>query len=63
MSVDLIARLEELVDRLLSERAELARRNRVLSSELDRLRADRDRARAELGTIIAKLDNVERRGA
>jgi len=61
--VDLIARLEELVDRLLNERAELARHNRALSSELDRLRADRDRARAELGTIIAKLDNLEGRGA
>jgi ABC-type phosphate transport system auxiliary subunit len=62
VSVDLIVRLEELVDRLLSERAELSRRNRELTAELDRLRADRERACVELGAIITKLDRLEGHG-
>jgi hypothetical protein len=61
--VELIIRLEELVDRLLNERAELVQRNRALSSEFDRLAADRDRVTAELAKIIAKLDSRGGRGA
>ena len=62
MSVELIARLEELVDRLLSERAELLRANRALVSERDRLQADRSRVFDELGEVLARLDKLEGRG-
>lgn len=63
VSVELIIRLEELVDHLLNERAALVQRNRALTSEFDRLAADRDRVTAELAKIIAKLDTLGGRGA
>ena len=37
MSLEAIARLEKLVDRLLTERVEMQERNRALSGECDRL--------------------------
>ena len=61
--MELIIRLEELVDRLLSERAELQRKNRSLADERDRLATDRSRVYAELGELLAKLDRLEGRGA
>jgi hypothetical protein len=63
VSVELIVRLEELVERLLSERAGYLRDNRVLVGERDRLVADRNRVHAELGELLAKLDRLEGRGA
>jgi hypothetical protein len=63
VSVELIIRLEELVDRLLNERAVLVQKNRALTSEFDRLAADRDRVTAELAKIIAKLDSLGGHGA
>lgn len=63
MSVESIIRLEELVDRLLSERAELLKQNRSLTTERDRLVADRSRVRGELDALLVKLDRLEGRGA
>ncbi|TLM65199.1 MAG: cell division protein ZapB [Deltaproteobacteria bacterium] len=63
MSVEVIARLEQLVDRLLSERAELLRQNRALALERDRLVNDRSRVSNELGELLARLDRLEGRGA
>ena len=63
MSVELIIRLEELVERLLNERAELLCNNRELVGERDRLRVDRRRIHAELGELLTKLDRLEGRGA
>jgi hypothetical protein len=63
VSVELIIRLEELVERLLSERAGLLRDNRELVGECDRLVVDRSRVHAELGELLAKLDKLEGRGA
>ena len=59
----MIVRLEELVERLLSERAGYLRDNRELVGERDRLVADRGRVHAELGELLAKLDRLEGRGA
>ncbi len=61
--MELITRLEELVDRLLSERAELLRKNRVLVAERDSLAADRNRVYGELGDLLAKIDKLGGRGA
>ncbi len=63
VSVEVIARLEQLVDRLLSERAELLRQNRALALERDRLVNDRSRVSNELGELLARLDRLEGRGA
>jgi hypothetical protein len=63
VSLELIVRLEELVERLLSERAGYLRDNRELVGERDRLVADRGRVHAELGELLAKLDRLEGRGA
>ena len=48
MSLEAIARLEKLVDRLLTERVEMQERNRALSGECDRLVQDRTRVSEEL---------------
>ena len=63
VSLELIVRLEELVERLLSERAELLCNNRELVGERDRLMVDRRRVHAELGELLTKLDRLEGRGA
>lgn len=62
VSGELLSRLEELVDRLLRERAELLQRNGQLVAELDRLIADRSRVHRELGDVLVKLDRLEGRG-
>jgi hypothetical protein len=61
--MELITRLEELIDRLLSERAELLRKNRVLVAERDSLSADRNRVCSELGGLLAMIDKLGGRGA
>jgi hypothetical protein len=63
VSVELIIRLEELVERLLNERTEFLRNNRELVGERDRLVVDRNRVHAELGELLVKLDRLEGRGA
>ncbi|MGK2944891.1 MAG: cell division protein ZapB [Desulfuromonadales bacterium] len=59
MALEAIARLEELVDQLLTERIELQERNRELSSECDRLLQDRSRVSDELDKLLDKLEHLE----
>jgi len=59
VSLEAIARLEELVDRLLTDRAELQERNQALIGECDRLVQDRSRVRDELDRLLAKLERLE----
>ena len=62
MSLEAIARLEKLVDRLLSERVEMQERNRALSGECDRLVQDRTRVSEELDKLLDKLERLEGKG-
>ena len=62
MSLEAIARLEELVERLLTERIELQERNQTLSGECDRLIQDRARVSDELDRLLEKLERLERKG-
>ena len=59
MALEAIARLEELVDRLLAERVELQDRNGELTAECDRLISDRSRVSDELAKLLAKLEGLE----
>ena len=59
MSLEAIARLEELVERLLAERVELQERNRALTGECDRLVQDRSRVSDELDRLLDKLERLE----
>ena len=59
MSLEAIARLEKLVDRLLAERVEMQERNRALSGECDRLVQDRTRVSNELDKLLDKLERLE----
>lgn len=62
MSLEAIARLEELIDQLLAERFELQERNQKLTEETDRLLADRTRVSDELDKLLNKLERLEREG-
>ncbi len=59
MSLEAITRLEELVDRLLTERIELQERNQALTGERDRLVQDRTRVSDELDRLLDKLERLE----
>ena len=59
MSLESLARLEKLVDRLLAERVEMQERNRALSDERDRLVQDRTRVSNELDKLLDKLERLE----
>ena len=59
MSLEAIARLEKLVDRLLTERVEMQERNRALSGECDRLVQDRTRVSEELDKLLDNLERLE----
>jgi predicted nucleic acid-binding Zn-ribbon protein len=59
VSLEAIARLEKLVDRLLSERIEMQERNRALTGECDRLVQDRTRVSDELDRLLDKLERLE----
>lgn len=61
MAVEVIARLEELVDRLLSERGELQQRNAALAGERDRLLQERVRVSDDLDKLLSKLDRLQGR--
>jgi vacuolar-type H+-ATPase subunit I/STV1 len=56
--LEAIARLEELVDRLLVERVDLQERNRGLTEERDRLVKDRTRISDELDKLLQKLEKL-----
>ena len=62
MSFEAIARLEKLVDRLLTERVEMQERNQALSGECDRLVQDRTRVSEELDKLLDKLERLEGKG-
>ena len=59
MALEVIKRLEKLVDRLLSERADLQESNRVITAERDRLLQDRSRVTEELDKLLDKLERLE----
>jgi predicted nuclease with TOPRIM domain len=59
VSLESLARLEKLVDRLLAERVEMQERNRALSGECDRLVQDRTRVSNELDKLLDKLERLE----
>jgi hypothetical protein len=59
VSLQAIARLEELVDQLLTERIELQERNRLLADECGRLVDDRTRVSEELDRLLGKLERLE----
>jgi hypothetical protein len=59
VSLESLARLEKLVDRLLAERVEMQERNRALSDECDRLVQDRTRVSNELDKLLDKLERLE----
>ncbi len=61
MAFEAIAHLEELVDRMLAERAELLRRNEEITAERKGLIEDREKVRAELDKLLVKLDLLERK--
>lgn len=63
MESDEFARLEKLVDRLLSERDELLRSNVSLTGERDRLLDKQERVTGELDRLLAKLDRLDRGSA
>lgn len=59
MSLQALARLEELVDRLLAERNELQGRTQELSAANARLIEDRCRVSSELDKLLDKLEILE----
>ncbi len=59
MALEAIARLEKLVDQLLTERIELQGRNQELATECDRLMQDRSRVCDELDKLLGKLEHLE----
>lgn len=59
MALEVIKRLEKLVDRLLSDRADLQERNLEVAAERDRLLQDRSRVTDELDKLLDKLERLE----
>ncbi len=59
MALEAIKRLEKLVDRLLSDRADLQERNLEVAAERDRLLQDRSRVTDELDKLLDKLERLE----
>jgi hypothetical protein len=59
VALEAIKRLEKLVDRLLSDRAELQERNLDVTAERDRLLQDRSRVADELDKLLEKLEQLE----
>jgi len=59
VALEAIKRLEKLVDRLLSDRADLQERNLEVTAERDRLLQDRSRVTDELAKLLDKLERLE----
>ena len=59
MALEAIKRLEKLVDRLLSDRADLQERNLEVTAERDRLLQDRSRVTDELDKLLDKVERLE----
>jgi len=62
VALEAVARLEKLVDQLLTERIELQERNQQLTAECDRLVQDRSRVCDELDKLLGKLEHLEGKG-
>ena len=59
MALEAIKRLEKLVDRLLSDRANLKEYNLEVTAERDRLLQDRSRVTDELDKLLDKFERLE----
>jgi hypothetical protein len=59
VALEAIKRLEKLVDRLLSDRADLQECNLEITAERDRLLQDRSRVTDELDKLLDKLERLE----
>ena len=59
MALEAIKRLEKLVDRLLSDRANLKEYNLEVTAERDRLLQDRSRVTDELDKLLDKFGRLE----
>ncbi len=59
MALEAIKRLEKLVDRLLSDRADIQERSLEITAERDRLLQDRSRVTNELDKLLDKLERLE----
>jgi len=59
VALEAIKRLEKLVDRLLSDRADLQERNLEVTAERDRLLQDGSRVTDELDKLLDKLERLE----
>ena len=59
MALEAIERLEKLVDRLLSDRADLQELNMEVTAERDRLLRDRSRVTDELDKLLDKVERLE----
>ena len=59
MALEAIERLEKLVDRLLSDRADLQELNMEVTAERDRLVRDRSRVTDELDKLLDKVERLE----
>ena len=58
MSLESLARLEELVDKMLSDREQMQKRNLQLQEELKFLQQERARISEELGKLLDKLERL-----
>lgn len=61
MALEAIARLEKLVDQLLTERVEMQERHQDVVAECERLMSDRSRVCGELDKLLDKLEHLERK--
>jgi len=59
VALEAIKRLEKLVDRLLSDRANLKEYNLEVTAERDRLLQDRSRVTDELDKLLDKFERLE----
>jgi hypothetical protein len=59
VALEAIKRLEKLVDRLLSDRANLKEYNLEVTAERDRLLQDRSRVTDELDKLLDKFGRLE----
>lgn len=58
MSLESLARLEELVDKMLTDREQLQKRNLQLQEELKFLHQERTRISEELEKLLDKLERL-----
>jgi len=60
--MELILRLEEMVDKLLARNTALEAECKTLKSEVQVLSADRERVRIEVDRILAKIEAQDSQG-